>query len=197
MLKDGLWDAFHGYHMGNTAENVATKYQITREQQDAVRAWLAAEGQRRAESRPLQGRDHPSDRQDPQGRDGGGDDEYIRHDASIETHGQAAPRLQQGRHRDGRQRLRHQRWRGRAGADERLRGRETRPEAARPHRRLRHRGRRSGGDGHRPDPRHPQGAGTRRLEGRRPGPDRGQRGVRRAGTGGQQGSRLGHRPGST
>ena len=35
MLKDGLWDAFHGYHMGNTAENVATKYQITREQQDA------------------------------------------------------------------------------------------------------------------------------------------------------------------
>ena len=35
MLKDGLWDAFHGYHMGNTAENVASKYQITREQQDA------------------------------------------------------------------------------------------------------------------------------------------------------------------
>src|SRR5215213_1078194 len=34
MLKDGLWDAFHGYHMGNTAENVAQKYQITREQQD-------------------------------------------------------------------------------------------------------------------------------------------------------------------
>src|SRR5277367_5859423 len=34
MLKDGLWDAFHGYHMGNTAEKVATKYQITREQQD-------------------------------------------------------------------------------------------------------------------------------------------------------------------
>jgi acetyl-CoA C-acetyltransferase len=34
MLKDGLWDAFHGYHMGNTAENVAEKYQITRAQQD-------------------------------------------------------------------------------------------------------------------------------------------------------------------
>src|ERR687884_2280713 len=31
MLKDGLWDAFHGYHMGNTAENVAQKYQLTRE----------------------------------------------------------------------------------------------------------------------------------------------------------------------
>jgi len=34
MIKDGLWDAFHGYHMGNTAENVAEKFQITREQQD-------------------------------------------------------------------------------------------------------------------------------------------------------------------
>ena len=34
MIKDGLWDAFNGYHMGNTAENVAEKYQITREQQD-------------------------------------------------------------------------------------------------------------------------------------------------------------------
>ncbi|MDW8444347.1 MAG: acetyl-CoA C-acetyltransferase [Acetobacteraceae bacterium] len=34
MLKDGLWDAFHGYHMGVTAENVAQKYQITRAEQD-------------------------------------------------------------------------------------------------------------------------------------------------------------------
>jgi len=34
MIKDGLWDAFNGYHMGSTAENVAEKFQITREQQD-------------------------------------------------------------------------------------------------------------------------------------------------------------------
>ena len=34
MLRDGLTDAFHGYHMGNTAENIATKFQITREEQD-------------------------------------------------------------------------------------------------------------------------------------------------------------------
>ena len=34
MIKDGLWDAFHGYHMGVTAENVATKFQITRKDQD-------------------------------------------------------------------------------------------------------------------------------------------------------------------
>jgi acetyl-CoA C-acetyltransferase len=45
MLKDGLWDAFHGYHMGTTAENVAEKWQITREQQDqfAVRSQNKAE----------------------------------------------------------------------------------------------------------------------------------------------------------
>ena len=34
MLRDGLNDAFHGYHMGTTAENIATKFQITREEQD-------------------------------------------------------------------------------------------------------------------------------------------------------------------
>jgi acetyl-CoA C-acetyltransferase len=35
MIRDGLWDAFNGYHMGTTAENVAERWQITREQQDA------------------------------------------------------------------------------------------------------------------------------------------------------------------
>ena len=44
MLKDGLWDAFHGYHMGSTAENVAQKFQLTREEQDR----FAAESQRKA-----------------------------------------------------------------------------------------------------------------------------------------------------
>ncbi|MCK6449532.1 MAG: acetyl-CoA C-acetyltransferase [Alphaproteobacteria bacterium] len=45
MIKDGLWDAFNGYHMGNTAENVAQKWQITREQQDQ----FAAMSQQKAE----------------------------------------------------------------------------------------------------------------------------------------------------
>ncbi|HLZ65558.1 MAG TPA: acetyl-CoA C-acetyltransferase [Aliidongia sp.] len=44
MIRDGLWDAFNGYHMGTTAENVAEKYQITREQQDE----FAAGSQRKA-----------------------------------------------------------------------------------------------------------------------------------------------------
>jgi acetyl-CoA C-acetyltransferase len=44
MIKDGLWDAFHGYHMGNTAENVAQKFQLTRQEQDE----FAAASQRKA-----------------------------------------------------------------------------------------------------------------------------------------------------
>ncbi|NQV84631.1 MAG: acetyl-CoA C-acyltransferase, partial [Rhodospirillales bacterium] len=46
MIKDGLWDAFNGYHMGNTAENVAEKWQLTRDDQDA----FAANSQAKAEA---------------------------------------------------------------------------------------------------------------------------------------------------
>ncbi|HEU0155506.1 MAG TPA: acetyl-CoA C-acetyltransferase [Stellaceae bacterium] len=52
MIKDGLWDAFNGYHMGNTAENVAQRWQITREQQDA----FAAASQGKAEAAQKAGR---------------------------------------------------------------------------------------------------------------------------------------------
>ena len=52
MLKDGLTDAFHGYHMGNTAENVATKYQISREAQDR----FATGSQNKAEAAQKAGR---------------------------------------------------------------------------------------------------------------------------------------------
>ena len=45
MIKDGLWDAFNGYHMGNTAENVAQKWQLTRDEQDT----FAASSQAKAE----------------------------------------------------------------------------------------------------------------------------------------------------
>jgi acetyl-CoA C-acetyltransferase len=50
MIKDGLWDAFNGYHMGNTAENVAQRWQITREQQDefAARSQMKAEAAQKA-----------------------------------------------------------------------------------------------------------------------------------------------------
>ncbi len=50
MIKDGLWDAFNGYHMGNTAENVAKQWQITRDMQDefAVRSQNKAEAAMKA-----------------------------------------------------------------------------------------------------------------------------------------------------
>jgi acetyl-CoA C-acetyltransferase len=50
MIKDGLWDAFNGYHMGTTAENVAKQWQITRQQQDefAVRSQNKAEAAQKA-----------------------------------------------------------------------------------------------------------------------------------------------------
>lgn len=52
MIRDGLWDAFNGYHMGNTAENVARQYQITRQQQDE----FAAASQNKAEAAQKAGR---------------------------------------------------------------------------------------------------------------------------------------------
>src|SRR5215217_6984487 len=52
MIKDGLWDAFNGYHMGNTAENVAKQWQITRAQQDE----FAVASQNKAEAAQKAGR---------------------------------------------------------------------------------------------------------------------------------------------
>jgi acetyl-CoA C-acetyltransferase len=52
MIKDGLWDAFNGYHMGNTAENVAKQWQITRAQQDE----FAVKSQNKAEAAMKSGR---------------------------------------------------------------------------------------------------------------------------------------------
>ncbi len=83
MIKDGLWDAFNGYHMGNTAENVARQWQITREQQDA----FAVASQNKAEAAQKEGRFR--DEIVPvtvKGRKGDTiveDDEYIRHGVDI------------------------------------------------------------------------------------------------------------------
>jgi len=52
MIKDGLWDAFHGYHMGTTAENVAERWTISREAQDA----FAAASQQKAEAAQAAGK---------------------------------------------------------------------------------------------------------------------------------------------
>ncbi|HJR55927.1 MAG TPA: acetyl-CoA C-acetyltransferase [Rhizomicrobium sp.] len=85
MIRDGLWDAFNGYHMGTTAENVAREWQISREQQDQ----FAVASQNKAEAAKKAGRF--KDEIAPvtvKGRKGDtvvDTDEYIRDGATIEA----------------------------------------------------------------------------------------------------------------
>jgi len=84
MLKDGLIDAFYGYHMGNTAENVAAKWQITREQQDK----FAAASQAKAAAAQAEGRFKdeivPVTIKTRKGETVVSDDEYIRGGSTFE-----------------------------------------------------------------------------------------------------------------
>ncbi len=91
MIKDGLWDIFNGYHMGNTAENVARDFQITREQQDA----FALASQQKASAAQKAGKF--ADEIAPvtvKGRKGDvvvDADEYLRHDVSAESMAKLRP----------------------------------------------------------------------------------------------------------
>jgi acetyl-CoA C-acetyltransferase len=91
MLKDGLWDAFHGYHMGITAENVAKAYQITREEQDQ----FALTSQKRASAAQKAGKFKdeivPVTVKTRKGETVVADDEYIRHDATLEAMAKLKP----------------------------------------------------------------------------------------------------------
>jgi acetyl-CoA C-acetyltransferase len=97
MIKDGLWDAFNGYHMGQTAENVAQKWQITREEQDA----FAVTSQNRAEKAKKAGRFKdeivPVTIKTRKGETVMSDDEYIRDGATLEALASLRPAFQ----RDG------------------------------------------------------------------------------------------------
>ena len=85
MLKDGLFDAFHGYHMGTTAENVATKWQISRDEQDA----FACASQNKAEAAQKAGKFKdeiiPFTVQTRKGDIIVADDEYIRAGTTIDA----------------------------------------------------------------------------------------------------------------
>jgi acetyl-CoA C-acetyltransferase len=91
MLKDGLWDAFHGYHMGSTAENVATKYQISREEQD--RFALASQQKASAAQKAGRFKDEiaPVTVKTRKGDVTVSDDEYVRHDSTLETMAKLRP----------------------------------------------------------------------------------------------------------
>ncbi|MDI1363657.1 MAG: acetyl-CoA C-acetyltransferase [bacterium] len=85
MIKDGLWDAFHGYHMGQTAENIASRWQITRGDQDA----FAVASQNKAEAAQKAGRfDAEIVPVTIKGRKGDtvvDKDEFIRHGVTIDA----------------------------------------------------------------------------------------------------------------
>jgi acetyl-CoA C-acetyltransferase len=91
MIKDGLWDAFNGYHMGTTAENVARAFQITRDEQDAH----ALASQQKASAAQKSGRfKNEIAPVTIKGRKGDTiveHDEYIRHDSSAETMAKLRP----------------------------------------------------------------------------------------------------------
>jgi acetyl-CoA C-acetyltransferase len=91
MIKDGLWDAFNGYHMGNTAENVAQKYQITRQQQDE----LAVASQNKAEAAQKGGRFKdeivPVTIKSRKGDVVVDNDEYPRHGTTLDAVGKLRP----------------------------------------------------------------------------------------------------------
>ena len=91
MLKDGLWDAFHGYHMGTTAENVAQKYQITRQMQDEFA--VASQNKASAASKSGRFRDEIAP-VTVKGRKGDvvvDTDEYIRHESDMAAMGKLKP----------------------------------------------------------------------------------------------------------
>src|SRR5512147_2874319 len=85
MIKDGLWDAFNGYHMGNTAENVAKQFQITREQQDQ----FALASQQKAEAAQKAGKFKdeivPIVVKDRKGDITVDSDEYPKHGTTLEA----------------------------------------------------------------------------------------------------------------
>ncbi|RWI28377.1 MAG: acetyl-CoA C-acetyltransferase [Mesorhizobium sp.] len=91
MIKDGLWDAFNGYHMGNTAENVARQFQITREDQDQ----LALASQNKAEAAQKAGKFKDEivafTVKGKKGDTVVDQDEYIRHGATIEAMAKLRP----------------------------------------------------------------------------------------------------------
>ena len=115
MIVDGLWDVYNQYHMGITAENVAKKYDISRDAQDE----LALGSQTKAAAAQDAGKFKdeivavtiPQKKGDPVVFDS---DEFINSKTSAEAPGRPAPRLRQGRRRDGRQRLGPERRRRRA-----------------------------------------------------------------------------------
>jgi acetyl-CoA C-acetyltransferase len=94
MIRDGLWDAFNGYHMGTTAENVARQWQISREQQDSFA--LASQHKAAAARKAGKFKDEivPVTIKNPKGDTIVADDEYIRDNATMDGLAKLRPAFQ-------------------------------------------------------------------------------------------------------
>jgi acetyl-CoA C-acetyltransferase len=191
MIKDGLWDAFNGYHMGNTAENVARQWQITRTQQDE----FAVASQNKAEAAQKAGKFKdeiaPVTVKTRKGDIVVDADEYPKHGTTLDAIAKLRPAFAKDGSvtagnasgiNDG------------AAAVVLMTASEAKKRGKTPLARIVS-WRRSGDHGHRADPGLARGAQEGRLEDRGSRPGRGQRGVRGAGLRGQQGPRLGYRQG--
>ena len=192
MIKDGLWDAFNGYHMGNTAENVAKQWQITRQMQDE----FAVASQNKAEAAMKAGKFKdeiaPVTIKSRKGDIVVDTDEYPKAGVTLESIAKLRPAFDKegtvtaasaSGINDG------------AAAVVLMKASEAAKLGKTPLARIVSWAQ-AGVDpvdhGHRPDPGLARRAQESRLEERGPRPDRGQRSVRGAGLRGQQGSRLGH-----
>ena len=195
MIRDGLWDAFNGYHMGNTAENVAQRWQITREQQDN----FAAASQAKAEAAQKAGRFKdeivPVKIMTRRGETVVDSDEHPRYGATVELLAKLRPAFDKNGTvtagnasgiNDG------------AAAVVLMTAAEAEKRGLRPLARIVSWAT-AGVDpaimGTGPNPGEPEGSEESRLVARRSRADRGQRGFRRAGLCRQQGPRLERRKG--
>jgi acetyl-CoA C-acetyltransferase len=196
MIHDGLWCPFENWHMGNAGETVADAFKVTRDEQDQY----SVESHKKAAAAHTAGKftdemlpvSIPQKKGDPISFDR---DESVRgrHDARGAARAEAG--VQEGRLGHGRQRAAGQRRRGGAGGDERRTCPGPRPHPDGPHRRAGHE--RPGAEDAADDARgsHAQGAEEGRLEHRRRGPARAERGLRRAGGGGDARTRASTRRG--
>ena len=96
MIKDGLWDAFYGYHMGMTAENIAEKWQISRREQDE----FAYQSQVKADKSQTDGKFKdeisPITIESREGKKFIKKDEYIRHGITMENIEKLRPAFKEG-----------------------------------------------------------------------------------------------------
>ena len=96
MIKDGLWDAFYGYHMGMTAENIAEKWQISRREQDE----FAYQSQVKADKSQTDGKFKdeisPITIESREGKKFIDKDEYIRHGITMENIEKLRPAFKEG-----------------------------------------------------------------------------------------------------